>query len=81
MITDRQYWHHFGAKAWHSYDPRQTVVRMTGPGMGTFLGLCGRHVQITGEGDGVDHADRIPPDAHLCGSCARIIAARTDIES
>lgn len=25
--------------------------------------------------------DRLPPDAHLCGNCARIIAAMTDEEA
>ena len=72
MSEDRTYWHHIGAPtAWHA------VLTRNGR---WFRFLCGRDNETT---DGLDNeiADRIPPTAHLCGNCARSIAARTDSES
>ena len=68
-MTDRMYWHVPGARSWHAdADGVQNIS------------LCGRW-PVTAPGVFADRADRIPPTAHLCGNCARIIAARTDIEA
>lgn len=61
---DRTYWK--GAKAWHA----MRLTRLI-----DFRALCGRTGHRTSE-----TSDRVPADGHLCGSCARSIAAATDVE-
>lgn len=71
MSADRTYWRVLTyrpdsrERAWHA------AMRI-----GDSFSLCGR---VTPEP--VAHADRLPPAAHLCGNCARSIAARTDVEA
>lgn len=67
-MSDRTYWHVPGARSWHAQNPA---------GLWIYTAFCGRFVN---EGPIPETADRIPPTAHLCGNCARIIAAQTDIE-
>ena len=64
--TDRTYWHVPGARSWHA----------TAPGGA----LCGRTEPANLPESAIQVSDRVPRDGHLCGSCSRIIAARTDVE-
>lgn len=73
-MSDRTYFHvttrpHAPRRAWHALAPADPAVRPTG--------VCGF---VTKCGASVDGGDRVPPDAHLCGNCARVIAAQTDVE-
>ena len=70
-MTDRVYWHVPGARSWHALVPG-TAGRA----------LCGLYRQAEApDFTPIERADRLPPSAHLCGNCARSIAARTDVES
>ena len=63
---DRIYWRHWERKAWHAL----RLTRSIDP-----VSICGRKAHAAHE-----LADRIPPEGHLCGNCARVIAAQTDVE-
>lgn len=83
-MTDRTYWHLPGARSWHSLNdvvlkPGITLSRPDGMGARFFTAICGRNA-TDARTRIVERADRIPSDAHLCGNCARVIAARTDVE-
>ena len=66
-LMDRTYWRHWGANhAWHAL----RLTRSLAP-----VSICGRKAHSAHE-----IVDRIPPEGHLCGNCARIIAAQTDVE-
>lgn len=74
MSADRTYFHvttrpHAPRRMWHAaaYGDVQAYA----------MAFCNF---TPGRSKTVESADRIPPSAHLCGNCARIIAARTDIE-
>lgn len=71
MTADRTYWHVSGARSWHA--DRQSDFTRTR----IVWSLCG--LSYIARAD-TETADRIPPTAHLCGNCSRVIAARTDIE-
>jgi hypothetical protein len=73
-VTDRAYWHVPGARSWHALQEWGTAM-----GQPYVKGFCGRRANA-GRTDSLETVDRLPPDAHLCGSCARVIAARTDLE-
>jgi hypothetical protein len=68
-MTDRTYWH--GDASWHAIDPASERPRLN------YAFYCGRSDWFYGRGE---VADRVPSHGHLCGSCSRSIAARTDIE-
>ena len=80
-MTDRTYWtvrvtrdgQSFGViqeRAWHANRPTRALW---------LVGACRRTNR--GYEDRTAEVDRIPPDGHLCGNCARIIAAQTDEEA
>lgn len=78
FTTDRTYWYVPGARSWHA-DRGDLSLRYF------HAGLCGRTDNVT-EGMAASDvrqtelSDRVPSNGHLCGSCARVIAAATDIE-
>lgn len=69
-MADRTYFQGRPGVAWHALDPDASD-----PGDWSYVGLCGRT-----SAEGTREADRVPPAGHLCGSCSRSIAARTDTE-
>lgn len=72
MSEDRTYWHVPGARAWHARNPK-AYRDVDGA-------ICGYAWIPSFSNLQLETADRLPPTAHLCGNCARVIAARTDIE-
>lgn len=78
VTQDREYFRF--AAAWHA----QAFINS----WRIRTSACGRHFPMnSGSRERalelaapVETADRIPPTAHLCGNCARSIAARTDFE-
>lgn len=75
VSADRTYYRAMYARSWHGLrdyehvDPDRITVYLRS--------ICGRLVALAD----ADTADRLPPTAHLCGNCARVIAARTDVEA
>lgn len=66
-MADRTYWHLKGRSlAWHVLNPESAPEQAP----------CGQQ----SDGRPVELADRVPPHAHVCGNCARIVLADTDIE-
>jgi len=65
VSEDRTYWNVPGWK-WHALAPSQSTLPQS---------ICGQMAPRQPE-----TSDRVPSHGKLCGSCARIIAARTDIE-
>jgi len=64
LTADRTYWSLPG-RAWHAYESGAPHNRA----------VCGRYPKRLPK-----FADRIPADGHLCGSCSRVVLARTDVE-
>lgn len=78
VSADRTYWHVPGARSWHACRPSTNYVRL--------WALCGRNDAVTQgmapeDPRRTQESDRLPSTAHLCGNCARVIAARTDVEA
>lgn len=69
-MTDRVYWHVPGARSWHALEGGQTWP---------YRAICGRSTLRRPE-KAIEFADRLPAASHLCSGCARVIAARTDVE-
>ena len=77
-MTDWIYWHVPGARSWHA-DPDVGAIEYRAEVVGTGT-LCGRFLRVDGRKEVLDSATTgIPPDAYLCGNCARLIAARADV--
>ena len=68
--ADRTYFRF--ARAWHALASTRPAI----PGSVILVSSCGQLLNETW----AEQADRIPADGHMCGSCSRVVLARTDVE-